>query len=81
MAVEENIFERNEGNSINNLQISDESNILAPVELSPMVTVKNLKVLQKNQKPGSFKFNESEDRNQEVFEMMNLINESRKERR
>lgn len=44
MAVDENIFERNEGNSINNLQISDKSNILAPVELSPMATPKNNKV-------------------------------------
>jgi len=84
MAVDENIFERNEGNSINNLQISDESNILTPVELSPMATPKNLKVSQKvsqkNRKPGSSKFNESEDRTQEVFEMMKSINESRKER-
>lgn len=80
MAVDENIFDRNEGNSINNLQISDKSNILPPVELSPMATPKNLKVSQKNRKPGSSKFNESEDRTQEVFEMMKSINESRKER-
>ncbi|KAL4131019.1 hypothetical protein QTP88_008379 [Uroleucon formosanum] len=80
MAVDENIFERNEGNSINSLQISDESNILEPVELSPMATPKNLKVSQKNQKPGSSKLNKSEDRSQEVFEMMKSINESRKER-
>lgn len=80
MAVDENIFDRNEGNSINNLQISDKSNILPPVELSLMATPKNLKVSQKNRKPGSSKFNESEDRTQEVFEMMKSINESRKER-
>jgi len=80
MAVDENIFERNEGNSITNLQISDESNILAPVELSPIATPKNLKVSQKNRKPGSSKGNNSEDRTQEVFEMMKSINESRKER-
>lgn len=79
MAVYENIFERNEGNSINNLQISDESNILSPVELSPMATPKNLKVSQKNRKLGSSKFNESEDRTQKVFEIMKSINESRKE--
>lgn len=72
MAINENIFEKNEGNSINNLQIIEESNILAPEELSPMATPKNLKV--------SSKFNESEDRTQEVFEMMKSINESRKER-
>lgn len=81
MGVYENIFERNEGNSINNLQISDERNILAPVELSQIATpLKNLKVSQKYPKPGSFEFNESEDRRQEVFEMMKSINESRKER-
>ncbi|KAL4090696.1 hypothetical protein QTP88_025485 [Uroleucon formosanum] len=45
--VDENIFERNEGNSIKNLQISDESNILAPVEFSQMATPKNLKYRKK----------------------------------
>jgi len=67
MAVDENIFKRNEGNSTNNLQLRDESNILAPVELSQMATPKNLKVSQKNRKTGSSKFNENEDRTQEVL--------------
>ncbi|KAL4119361.1 hypothetical protein QTP88_012177 [Uroleucon formosanum] len=47
MAVDENIFERNEGNSTSNLQITDESNILAPVEFSRMATPKNLKYRKK----------------------------------
>jgi len=71
MAVDENIFEKNEENSTNNLQISDESNILAPVEFSQMAPPKNVKVSQKNRKPGSSKFNENEDRTQEVFEKKN----------
>lgn len=45
-----------------------------------MATPKNLKVSQKNRKPGSSKFNESEDRTQKVFEIMKSINKSRKER-
>lgn len=52
---------------------------MAPVELSPMAIPKNLKVSQKNRKPGSSKFNESVDRTQKVFEMMKSINESCKE--